>query len=312
MVVLRLVWVFPARYLLVRPTPDPTTGLTPPWSYTFLIGWAGMRGVVTLAAAFVIPEDTQYREILLLMAFTVVAGTLFVQGMSLPWVAKRLAVPSPDPREDALARATLLQQATKASLEELDRIEHDDRHGVLELIRQRVEQRNFAAWERLGTVSEREAPSELYARARVAMIGAERRRVLQIRDTGRVPSEVVAEVLAMLDVEESMLDVATEQRRELLSGEATRSVRLSGDGCPDLVEHPSVRTATAPVCEECLAAGLVWVALRQCLGCGHVACCDSSPQRHATGHFHETGHRVMQSAEPGEDWRWCFVHHTTG
>ena len=49
-----------------------------------------------------------------------------------------------------------------------------------------------------------------------------------------------------------------------------------------------------------------------CLECGHVGCCDSSPQRHATAHFHETGHPVMQSAEPGEDWRWCFVHHLTG
>ena len=73
-----------------------------------------MRGVVTLAAAFVIPEDTEYREVLLLIAFTVVAGTLFIQGMTLPLFARRLKVPGPDPAEDALARATLLQQASKA------------------------------------------------------------------------------------------------------------------------------------------------------------------------------------------------------
>jgi CPA1 family monovalent cation:H+ antiporter len=73
--VLRLVWVFFARYLLVRPGPDPTTGQVPPASFTFLLGWAGMRGVVTLAAAFVIPVDAPYREVLLLIAFTVVAGT---------------------------------------------------------------------------------------------------------------------------------------------------------------------------------------------------------------------------------------------
>src|SRR5919204_513962 len=73
----------PAPYLIVRPGPDPITGKTPPWQNTFILGWAGMRGVVTLAAAFVIPEDTRYREVLLLMAFTVTAGTLFVQGMSL-------------------------------------------------------------------------------------------------------------------------------------------------------------------------------------------------------------------------------------
>ena len=95
---LRLVWVFPARYLIVRPGPDPTTGRRPPWTYTFVLGWAGMRGVVTLAAAFVIPEDARYREVLLLMAFTVVAGTLFIQGMSLPWLARRLRVPAPTRR----------------------------------------------------------------------------------------------------------------------------------------------------------------------------------------------------------------------
>ncbi|MBU1801476.1 MAG: UBP-type zinc finger domain-containing protein [Actinobacteria bacterium] len=60
-----------------------------------------------------------------------------------------------------------------------------------------------------------------------------------------------------------------------------------------------------------MADGTRWVALRECLACGHVACCDSSPKRHATAHFHESAHPVMQSAEPGEDWRWCYVHHVT-
>ena len=53
------------------------------------------------------------------------------------------------------------------------------------------------------------------------------------------------------------------------------------------------------------------MSLRQCLDCGQVGCCDSSPGQHATAHFHETGHPVIESAEQGEDWRWCFVHHTT-
>ena len=104
MIVLRLVWVFAARYLLVRPGRD--TGERAVRGRTrFVLGWAGMRGVVTLAAAFVIPEETEHREVLLLIAFTVVAGTLFIQGLSLPWVARRLGVPSPDPLDDALARA---------------------------------------------------------------------------------------------------------------------------------------------------------------------------------------------------------------
>ena len=60
-------------------------------------------------------------------------------------------------------------------------------------------------------------------------------------------------------------------------------------------------------CEECLKSGQQWVALRMCLTCGHVGCCDSSPGRHATAHFHSSGHAVMRSAEPGQDWRWCYV-----
>lgn len=307
-VVLRMLWVFPARYLIVRPAPEKAGMKPPPWTYTFILGWAGMRGVVTLAAAFVIPKDTDYREVLLLMAFTVVAGTLLIQGTTLPMLAKRFNVPGPDPAEDALARATLLQQASKAAIEELEKIEYDDAHGVVDTITQRLDQRNFAAWERLGTVGDRESPSELYNRIRQAMIAAERRRVLEIRDAGSVPSEVVEDVLALLDVEESMLDVAADERREIREA---MSVRATGDSCEDLEEHPAIDTVEDPSCQACIDAGVQWVALRQCLTCGEVGCCDSSPLQHATEHFHETSHPVIQSAEPGENWRWCYVHHTT-
>jgi uncharacterized UBP type Zn finger protein len=60
-------------------------------------------------------------------------------------------------------------------------------------------------------------------------------------------------------------------------------------------------------CPRCTAAGTHPVQLRLCLECGHVGCCDSSPLRHGTEHFNETGHPVMRSFEPGEGWRWCFV-----
>ena len=66
-------------------------------------------------------------------------------------------------------------------------------------------------------------------------------------------------------------------------------------------------------CQDCVAAGRHdWVHLRLCLECGHMACCDSSPRRHATKHFEECAHPVMRSAEPGEDWRWCFVDNRLG
>ncbi len=307
-IALRLVWVFPVRYLLVRPGLDPVTGKQPPWTYTFLLGWAGMRGVVTLAAAFIIPETTEHREVLLLIAFTVVAGTLLIQGLSLPVIARRLKVPSPDPMDDALARATLLQQASKAGHHALEQLEYEDHHGVVDLIKQRINQRNFAAWERLGTTADEESPSDLYARIRIAMIEAERGRILEIRSGGTVPSEVVSDVLAMLDVEESMLDRATEERENLRTN---RLSRPAGEECDHLAAYPVVETAADPVCAQCLADGARWVALRQCLVCGNVGCCDSSPGQHATLHFHETTHQVMESAEPGEDWRWCYVHHQT-
>ena len=60
-------------------------------------------------------------------------------------------------------------------------------------------------------------------------------------------------------------------------------------------------------CEECLAMGDTWVHLRLCLGCGHVGCCDSSKNKHASKHFRATRQPVMRSLEPGESWGWCFV-----
>lgn len=60
-------------------------------------------------------------------------------------------------------------------------------------------------------------------------------------------------------------------------------------------------------CEDCLRQGGVWLHLRICLECGHVGCCDDSPNHHATKHHHATGHPLIRSLEPGEDWSWCFV-----
>ncbi len=69
-----------------------------------------------------------------------------------------------------------------------------------------------------------------------------------------------------------------------------RDVEPSGDGC-----------------KECLQMGDTWVHLRECLTCGQVGCCDNSKNKHATKHFHSTGHPIIRSFEPGEDWRWCYI-----
>jgi hypothetical protein len=71
------------------------------------------------------------------------------------------------------------------------------------------------------------------------------------------------------------------------------------------------RPAPVDVCPACVAMGSRWVHLRQCLECGATNCCDSSPNRHATAHFHASGHPVMQSLEPDQDWAWCFVDKLT-
>jgi len=62
-----------------------------------------------------------------------------------------------------------------------------------------------------------------------------------------------------------------------------------------------------PGCEECLKIGSAWMHLRMCLSCGKIGCCDNSPHRHATAHFAESTHPLIRSAEPGEDWYWCYV-----
>jgi len=69
----------------------------------------------------------------------------------------------------------------------------------------------------------------------------------------------------------------------------------------------STKVRTPEGCEECLQMGDTWVHLRLCLTCGHVGCCDSSKNKHATKHYHATKHPVMRSFEPGEKWMWCYV-----
>jgi hypothetical protein len=82
---------------------------------------------------------------------------------------------------------------------------------------------------------------------------------------------------------------------------------MNGSQCTHLDTVRDVAARTALGCEECLRTGGRWVHLRLCLACGHVGCCDQSPGRHATGHFHQTGHPLIRSYEPDEDWGWCYV-----
>lgn len=76
------------------------------------------------------------------------------------------------------------------------------------------------------------------------------------------------------------------------------------------IDQAKILETDKHVCEECVKTGDRWVHLRMCLICGHVGCCDSSKNRHATRHFQESGHPLARSIEPGENWVWCYVDET--
>jgi len=77
-------------------------------------------------------------------------------------------------------------------------------------------------------------------------------------------------------------------------------------GCRHIVTIQQV-TPSARGCEECLKIGSLWVHLRLCRSCGHVGCCDQSPHAHATAHFQQTHHPIMEGYDPPEGWGWCYV-----
>ncbi len=283
------------------------------WPVGAVVSWAGMRGVVTLAAVFLLPAQTPQRQLLQLVAFVVVAGTLLGQGLTLPGLVRRLHLRGPDPAEDSLQAASLVSDASRAGLARLAQITSpEDPEEVIEQLRERTQRRSNQVWERLGrSQSEIEPPAAVYRRLRLQMLTAERESVLAARDTGTVADEVLRTVLSAIDVEESMLD-RIEDAEARLDDELT-APRTDADDCEHLAAAPRVAVARTPgACEDCLAEGTTWVHLRMCLACGRVGCCDSSVGRHAERHFHQVGHPVMRSIEPGEAWRWCYLDDRLG
>jgi Zn-finger in ubiquitin-hydrolases and other protein len=81
---------------------------------------------------------------------------------------------------------------------------------------------------------------------------------------------------------------------------------MSADACPHITAIKKVTHAKKRECETCVTIGATWVHLRTCQTCGVTLCCDSSPNRHASKHAHQSGHPVVASAEPGEQWLYCF------
>lgn len=310
-IVLRFVWVFPSTYL-PRLLPKVAESEPQPTPQTIaLVAWTGMRGVVTLAAVFLLPEDTPQREVLVLIAFVVTVGTLMIQGLTIPSLVRLLKVPGPDRHEDHLQEATVYQAVTDAGMAYLDReVEGTVSDAVMHRLRERATDRTNAVWERLGGL---ETPSAQYSRLRAAMLRNEREELLRIRALGTVDQSILTRVMNALDVEESILDRMYEQETTAEREEELRPTYENSGACEHLAAACTVPDPKTPKgCEECLRDGTEWVHLRLCMTCGHVGCCDSSTEKHATAHYEETGHPVMRSFEPGEAWRWCFIDEATG
>jgi CPA1 family monovalent cation:H+ antiporter len=210
-VIARFVWVYPATYLprLIRSIQarDPN----PPWQYPTVLAWAGMRGVVSLAAAFALVDDFPERDLILFLTFVVVIGTLLLQGLTLPAVIRRLGVVGRDSQQDLVREAGAQHAAANAALERLDRelaANSDIPEDVVARLREKAELRQFGAWERLGgrAGNGQEPPTVSFRRLRRAMIEAEREVFIDLRDRGQIDEEVLTRVQRELDLEESILD----------------------------------------------------------------------------------------------------------
>ncbi len=313
-IVIRLLWVTVSRAFLFRRDRDADDD-PPPWSHSLIVGWAGLRGVVTLAAALVIPADVEQRDLLVFAAMIVTAGTLLLQGLTLPPLVRALKLQGPDPRSDALQAATVLETSSNAALAALDATAADEgaTPETLQLLRTRIASRPDALWEKLGSGSN-ETPTEQYRRIRLSTLGVERDEVLRIRSSGTVDHEVIEQVLASFDIEESMLTIAARRTERLTGDQAAVLTPADPTGaCSHLGESSAdIEPAGSEVCEDCIREGTRTVHLRICLTCGSVGCCDSSIGRHAERHFTDSHHPVMRSFEPGESWRWCYVDERLG
>ncbi|WP_433295287.1 Na+/H+ antiporter [Actinoplanes sp. CA-030573] len=206
-VVVRFLWMYPATYL-VRVIPRiREREERPPIAVPTVIAWAGMRGVVTLAAAQTLPDHgvpPYNRDLFIFVAFAVIVFTLLSQGLTLPWLAVRLGVRQDTTTADALAEAGVQHQAGRAALQALEENADGAPTEVVERLRALIDSRSNNAWERLGN-QQQETPSAAYGRLRREMISAERHVFKIARNEGRIPEEVLTRAQRELDLEESQL-----------------------------------------------------------------------------------------------------------
>ncbi|HET6353267.1 Na+/H+ antiporter [Streptomyces sp.] len=215
-VLVRFVWVFPATFLprglskRIRER-EPDTN----WTAPVIVGWAGMRGVVSLAIAFSIPlataddEPFPARNLVLFLTFTTVIGTLVIQGLTLPPLIRALKLPGRDAYAETLAEAQAQSEASHAAERRLEELLADERNALPQPLADRLltvlERRRNAVWERLGAVNELtgESADDTYRRLSREMIDAEREVFVQLRDQRRIDDEMMRTLLRRLDLEEA-------------------------------------------------------------------------------------------------------------
>ncbi|WP_433869505.1 Na+/H+ antiporter [Saccharopolyspora sp. CA-218241] len=209
-VLTRAAWVFATLHLPGRRGPDP-----PPWQWAAVVSWAGMRGVVSLAAAAGIPVLTEagtpfpHRSDVQFLALFVTLATLLLHGSTLPWLIRRLDVRGREDYTDALAEAQAQHTAARAAEQRLEELLAEQPVGeqVAEALRGSIRQRSDQAWERLGRSTEElgESPTAAYRRLRAEVLAAERAVFIRFRDERRIDDEVLRRVLHDLDLEELAL-----------------------------------------------------------------------------------------------------------
>jgi CPA1 family monovalent cation:H+ antiporter len=215
----RIVWVFLIAYLprLVRPVTVPRA------SHVFVVAWAGMRGVVSLAAAFAVPlstlsgADFPGRPQLVFLTFVVVIGTLLLHGLTLPWLIRVLGVQGDEAHSDALREAAAQSRATTAAGRRLDELVAQQNESgesaaayqrAAAVLRRWNASRGDAAWEQLGRDSTQlgDSPATVFRRLRLEMLAAERAALILERDEERIDDEVLRLMLHNLDLEEAALN----------------------------------------------------------------------------------------------------------
>ncbi|WP_327353505.1 Na+/H+ antiporter [Streptomyces sp. NBC_01304] len=212
----RFVWVYPATFLprlLFKRIRERETN--PTWTGPLIVGWAGMRGVVSLAIAFSIPKVLDdgspfpARNLVLFLTFTTVIGTLVVQGLSLPGLIRLLRIPGRDEHAETLAEAQAQSEASQAAVARLEALLADERNALPSALADRLrtvlERRRNAVWERLGAPNAvtGESADDTYRRLSRETLEAEREVFVRLRDERRIDDEMLRTLQRRLDLEEA-------------------------------------------------------------------------------------------------------------